>query len=345
MSGADASRPEPPPEVVAFYGRGLEEQRLDEGKGKLERWRTQELLARYLPPQPAVVLDVGGGTGHYSVWLAQRGYSVHLIDPVPLHVEQARARSAAQPDTPLASIAQGDARRLHWGAGQVDAVLLLGPLYHLTTREERLDCLREAWRVLRPGGTLIAVVISRFASTLDGLVNHLFADPRYAPIAWQDLRNGQHRGLDGKYFTTAYLHHPAELEPELFEAGFRDMRVLAIEGPGWLLQDFQAQWADANLRETILEVVRRTEAEPSLLGASSHLMAIGRKPSDARPSSGGDGRALVVGHDPSDLETSGAPGPPPSVATDASDGAVRPRVSAWRGNAAITHLGVRWRSR
>ena len=119
----------------------------------------------------------------------------------------------------------------------------------------------------------------------------IVADPRYTPIAWQDLRNGQHRGVDGKYFTTAYLHHPAELEPELFEAGFRDMRVLAIEGPGWLLQDFQAQWADANLRETILEVVRRTEAEPSLLGASSHLMAVGRKSADARQSSGDDGRA------------------------------------------------------
>src|SRR5438309_8288075 len=142
MSGADALGPQPPPEMVAYYGRGLEEQRLEEDKGKLERWRTQELLARYLPRPPAVVLDVGGGTGHYSVWLAQRGYTVHLIDPVPLHVEQARARSAAQCDAPLASITQGDARRLHWGAGQVDAVLLLGPLYHLTAREERLDCLR-----------------------------------------------------------------------------------------------------------------------------------------------------------------------------------------------------------
>ena len=64
-----------------------------------------------------------------------------------------------------------------------------------------------------------------------------------------------------------------------------------IEGPGWLLQDFEAQWADANLCEAILEVVRRTEAEPSLLGASSHLMAVGRKPAGARQSSGDDGRA------------------------------------------------------
>jgi hypothetical protein len=89
--------------------------------------------------------------------------------------------------------------------------------------------------------------------------------------------------LDGKYFTTAYLHHPDELEPELVESGFADIRVVAVEGPGWLLQDFEVQWADATRREIILEVVRRTEAEPSLLGASSHLMGIGYKPPDAGP--------------------------------------------------------------
>jgi ubiquinone/menaquinone biosynthesis C-methylase UbiE len=281
MSGADALGPQPPAEVVAYYSRGLEEQRLVEGKGTLERWRTQELLVRYLPPSPSVVLDVGGGTGHYAAWLAQRGYIVHLIDPVVLHLEQARARSAAQPDAPLASVTHGDARRLDWGSGQVDAVLVLGPLYHLTTRQERLEALREAWRVLRPGGTLIAMVISRFASTLDGLVSHLFDDPRYAPVAWQDLRNGHHVGVEGKYFTTAYLHRLEEVEPELIEAGFAGIRVLAIEGPGWLLQDFEAQWADASQREVVLELVRRTEAEPSLLGASSHLMAIGYKALDA----------------------------------------------------------------
>ena len=229
MSSADVPRGAPvSPEMLAYYGLGLEDERLDRDRGKLERWRTQELLARYLPPPPCVVLDVGGGTGRYAAWLAERGYTVHLIDPVPLHIEQARARSTAQPHAPLASISPGDARYLDWEADQANAVLLLGPLYHLTSREERLACLREAWRVLRPRGIVMAAAISRFASALD--------------------------------------------------PGFEDVRVLAIEGPGWLLQDFDAQWSDEHLREIILEIVRRTESEPALLGASSHLMAIGSKP-------------------------------------------------------------------
>jgi ubiquinone/menaquinone biosynthesis C-methylase UbiE len=269
--------PQPADEVLAYYGRGLEDQRLDLDKGKLERWRTQELLLRYLPAPPATVLDVGGGTGHYALWLAEQGYEVHLVEPVPLHVATARLRSAAQAHAPLASISQGDAGHLSWAAAEVDAVLLLGPLYHLPDRNDRVQALREAWRVLRPGGMVLLAAISRFASALDGLVSHLFTDPRYAPIVWQDLADGQHRGTEREYFTTAYLHHPAELAPELADAGFGDTHVLAREGPGWLLQDFESQWADPVLRESILELVRRTESESSLLGASSHLFATGRK--------------------------------------------------------------------
>jgi ubiquinone/menaquinone biosynthesis C-methylase UbiE len=263
--------------VLAYYDRGLEEGRLAEGKGGLERARTEELLARFLPAAPAVVLDVGGGTGHYAAWLAMRGYVVHLIEPVPLHIELARARSAAQADAPLASIVEGDARRLEWPDNSVDTVLLLGPLYHLVTFAERLECLREAWRVLRPGGTLIVVVISRFASMLDGLVSHLFEDPRFEPIAWEDIERGRHHGIGDKYFTLAYLHRPDEIEHELRQAGFGEIQLLAVEGPGWLLQDFDTQWADTRSRAIILEAAQRTERERSLIGASSHLMAIGYK--------------------------------------------------------------------
>jgi ubiquinone/menaquinone biosynthesis C-methylase UbiE len=261
----------PDPDIVAFYSRGLEHTRLDKDRGVLERIRTEELLRRYLPASPAVVVDVGGGSGVYAEWLASIGYTVHLVDPVPLHLEQARQRASA-----IASISEADARHLpDFADGFADAVLLLGPLYHLTTLGERAEALQEARRILKPGGTLAAAAICRFASALDGLVRGFFSDPRYAPIAWEDLRSGQHRGAGQDFFTTAYLHRPEEFADEVRAAGFQLDALLAIEGPGWLLQDFEMQWSDATLREALLEVIRRTEAEPALLGASSHLMAIG----------------------------------------------------------------------
>jgi ubiquinone/menaquinone biosynthesis C-methylase UbiE len=108
-----------------------------------------------------VILDIGGGAGVYSFWLAAMGYSVHLVDAMPLHIEQAR-QVASQPGTPpLACLSVGDARRLDFRDEIADAVLLMGPLYHLTERDDRLLALREAHRVLCPGGMVCAVGISR----------------------------------------------------------------------------------------------------------------------------------------------------------------------------------------
>src|SRR5262249_11055285 len=173
----------PKPEAVAaHYASGYEADRLHQGTGQLERERSRELLGRFLPPAPATVLDVGGGPGRHACWLAARGYQVHLIDITPLHVELARQASARQPESPLAGTAVGDARALSWGTATADAVVLFGPLYHLTDRADRLQALREAHRVLRPGGTLLAAAISRFASALDGLFRAFLNDPPLAHI-------------------------------------------------------------------------------------------------------------------------------------------------------------------
>jgi SAM-dependent methyltransferase len=180
MASGDA--PQPLPEVVAFYARGLEDQRLSRDAGLLERYRTQELLLRYLPPPPAVVLDIGGGTGPNARWLAARGYAVHLIDPVLPHLEpSAHARRRRRGS--LLPAFTTEKRRPECSSDQVDAVLLYGPLYHLPERSDRLRALREARRVPRTEGLLLTAAISRFASALDGLVSHFFADPRYAPTA------------------------------------------------------------------------------------------------------------------------------------------------------------------
>jgi SAM-dependent methyltransferase len=264
-------------DILAYYNRGDEAARLRHGLGRLELARTQELLRRYLPPAPASIYDVGGGSGVYACWLAAMGYAVHLLDLTPLHVAQALAASACQPQHPLAGAAVGDARRLPRADASVDAVLLLGPLYHLTERAERLAALHEAARVARPGSVVLAAVISRFASTLDGLFTGTLADPAFAAMAQQDLVDGQHRNTttNPHYFTTAYFHHPSELPGELQDAGLRHAATLAIEGPGWMMHDLEAALDDPAQRERLLAAVRALEAEPALIGASAHLLAVG----------------------------------------------------------------------
>ena len=274
----DAQSPNPD-DVILHYASGYEENRLSTGGGQLESERTRELLERFLPPAPANILDVGGGPGAHACWLAKRGYEVHLIDIAPMHVEMAIAASARQIEAPLASAAAGDARSLSWNDKSLDAVLMFGPLYHLTAKEDRVRALSEAHRVLKSDGILMAVGVSRFASTMDGLRQGFLKDPQFAAIAAQDRKDGQHRNPTGRpeYFMDTFFHHPDELRRETAEAGFAVAGIYGLEGPSWLVPGFDEWWADPAHRQRLLEVARTLESEPSLLGISAHLMIVARK--------------------------------------------------------------------
>ncbi|HET9950305.1 MAG TPA: methyltransferase domain-containing protein [Candidatus Eisenbacteria bacterium] len=267
-----------PSEVAGYYARFPEESRLEAGPSRLEFERSKEILLRVLPKPPARVIDVGGAAGAYSAFLADRGYEVHLVDLSPRLVEEARRRNAGRA-RPIESLSVADARRLPQGDAWASAVLLMGPLYHLPERSDRLAALREAHRVLAEPGVVVAAAISRYASALDGMARKLSLDPRFVAIRDRDLVDGQHRNETGneEYFTTAYFHRPEDLRAELEAAGFHDVSILGVEGPGWMVSDFDERWGDERLRSDLLNVARALEAEPSIVGVSSHLLGIGRK--------------------------------------------------------------------
>lgn len=257
-----------PAEVIAHYDEGMEHARLT-GLGRLELWRTQDILLRHLPPPPARVLDVGGGPGVYAGWLTGLGYRVHVVDPVSLHVERAAA-------LPGVTAAIGDARVLSEGEASYDVVLALGPLYHLIERADRVQAWREFGRVVVAGGLVVAAAIGRFAAFNDGLRQDLLGDPAFATIVGAGLSDGRHRNeenVPGR-FTTAYFHHPDELSGEMTDAGLQLLGVLAVESTAWLVGTLPVMLDDPARRTLLLEWLRRIEAEPTLLGASSHLLAL-----------------------------------------------------------------------
>jgi ubiquinone/menaquinone biosynthesis C-methylase UbiE len=267
------------PAIESHYGTGYERSRLfPGGRPSLEFVRSMELLDRLLPPPPAQLLDVGGGPGTYAAPLARRGYRVHLVDPVQLHVEQAREIAGSGPAAAFTAAA-GDARELSEPDQSQDAVVLFGPLYHLTGGADRRQALGEARRVLRPGGRLLAMAVCRFASLLDGLYQGWLEDPVFRPIVDQDLADGQHRNPDPvgrpEFFTTAYFHTPDGLQQEIEQAGFTGTTVYGVEGPGWPLRQ---EWSDPHRREQILFAARSAETVPSLIGFSNHLIAAATRP-------------------------------------------------------------------
>ena len=269
--------PEERDEILAHYALGEERDRLAGGLGAVEFARTCEVVERQLPPPPAVVADVGGGPGRYALWLAKRGYAVVHRDLVPLHVDQlgAAARSLG---LEIAS-AVGDARELDLADASADVVLLLGPLYHLTRRADRVRALAEARRVVRPGGHVFAAAISRWAPRLHGEVAlRLSESIPTAPAALAEAeRSGRLPPLFPGSFA-GFCHRPGQLRAEVRAAGLECVDLVSVEGIAFALSDLEERLAVDASRAVVLDAARALERVPELVGLGPHLLATARRP-------------------------------------------------------------------
>jgi len=264
-------------EIREHYARGEERDRLLSPFGQVEFARTCEILERALPPAPAAVADVGGGPGRYALWLAERGYTVHHRDLVQLHVEQLSADAAARGVKVESRIA--DARDLDLADASVDAVLMLGPIYHLPTRDDRVRALAEAGRVVRPGGPVFAVAISRWAARLHGEVAEQLGDEFTLMHEAVEVveRTGRLMPLvEGSF--SAYCHRPDELRDEVLAAGLDLVDLVGVEGIAFALSDLGERLKEPAQREIVFDAARALERIPELLGLSPHPLATARRP-------------------------------------------------------------------
>jgi SAM-dependent methyltransferase len=267
--------------MLAHYDRGEEADRLVRtNAGQLEFERTQEIVLRHLPPAPAVIADIGGGPGRYALWLAGLGYRVVHRDVMPLHVDQLQADAAADPAVGAAvESALGDARSLDLADASVDAVLLLGPLYHLERRADRVQALREAGRIVRPGGPVFGVAISRWAVRYDGVLRSRLYEqvPSMLEAMGPLERTGVFPPLEPGMFT-AYTHRPGQLRAEFVSAGLAVADLVSVECGAFLLPDIGERMADPASRQVIMDSARAVERVPELMGLGSHLLATGLRP-------------------------------------------------------------------
>jgi len=258
-----------PDRLADHYSPGLEATRLTRSAhGRLEFLRTQELLRRLLPEPPARVLDVGGATGVHARWLARDGYRVHVVDPVAHHVEAAAALDGVTAEV-------GDARHLSAATDSVDAVLLLGPLYHLPAAQDRETAILEARRVLRASGVLVAAAISRYLSLLEAGTNGELTEDLIRPVT-EVIETGAYDGHVG--FVGGHWHTADELRDEVRSRGFSDVEVYGVEGPAWpTLDAIGAERSDA-LQDAALRCARLVERDPLMLHTSAHFLAVATAP-------------------------------------------------------------------
>jgi ubiquinone/menaquinone biosynthesis C-methylase UbiE len=272
-------------EIYDFYNNGAEIGRLERGLGIVEFHRTKEILARYID-KGKLIYDIGGGIGMYAAWLAKKGNEVHLIELAENAVEYAKANMMQD----CRFIAEtGNALQVDRPDESADVVLLMGPQYHLRDREERLQSLREAFRVLKKGGLLVAAGISKFSSMTwalsvygekknQNLVEFL-DDPVFFNMIKGEMTTGNHirpaeypRFIAESYFTTS-----DEMKSEIAEAGFTVEKAIAVEGCIWFTPHLTEKWEDEESRERLLDIVRITESEPEMMGMSPHFLVVARK--------------------------------------------------------------------
>jgi ubiquinone/menaquinone biosynthesis C-methylase UbiE len=260
--------------VRQYYNENAEHEWLRLESDLVEYAITLRALAEYLPQTPAALLDIGGGPGRYAIELARRGYEVTLADFSASELELARVR-AAEAGAPLRVI-ECDARDLSLFADEsFDAVLMMGPLYHLLDAGDRRRAILEAKRVLKARGRFFAVYITRTA------VLRFWA--KYDPMRVagdrgryeEHLRTGEVRDNFG--FTDVYLAHPREITPAMEDAGFTTLDLVSCEGVISMIRE-KINDLTGDAWETWMDLNYRLGRDPSNHGTAEHLMYIGEKP-------------------------------------------------------------------
>jgi S-adenosylmethionine-dependent methyltransferase len=263
--------------VRAYYdARGESEwHRLDNPyEGAVEQELHRRAFEELLPPG-ARVLDLGGGPGRWTIWLARRGHQVVLADLSPRLLEIAR-RELAEAGVEPEAVLEVDARDLgRFTAGEFDAVLALGPFYHLVAAADRELAAREVRRVLRPGGLLLATAMARYSWLLGVLLE---AGSRRLVDVRRALEDGVYRNDEAGRFTEAYLYRPAEVAPFFEASGFETLRVMASQSFLYLAQEQVAELheRDAQAYEALLDIAYAAATDASLLGISGHILYAGR---------------------------------------------------------------------
>lgn len=260
-------------EMQAYYAQDKERDRLSRDVGRVEYERTVEVVGRTLPDPPAQVADIGGGPGRYTDWLVGLRHQVVHRDVVEHHVDQVRRRHGDSVDT-----AVGDARSLDLDDSSVDVVLLLGPLYHLTERTDRVRALQEARRVVRPGGVVHVAAISRWAARLHGMlvsrIHEVF--PVLRETVDEMEAHGEMRKITEAGFT-GFAHRPDDLRDEVRDSGLTLESLVSLEGISFALSDVDERMQDDTDRTLLMETLRATESVPDLLGLGPHLLATARR--------------------------------------------------------------------
>lgn len=248
--------------VQEIYRRSDEDSRLNKSQAAMvEFLTTVQYIEKYLTPG-AKILDIGAGTGQYSLYFAKKGYSVSALELADANI--AVFRTKIDKEDPIQLI-QGNALDLsHYKDHSFDIVLLFGPLYHLHSEADKLRCIEEAKRVCKPGGKIFFAFISNdlVILTMQQAHSDYFLHGDYNKDTFR---------LDDFPFV---FHTPDRCRELLSKAGIHICHEIASDGASELLQELVNSLDPASY-EQYLRYHFYTCEKPEFLGMSNHLLFVG----------------------------------------------------------------------
>ncbi len=275
--------------ALTYYESGFEKNRLRSNIGIIEFERTKEILLENLPNPPAVIYDIGGAYGEYSYWLASLGYEVHLFDLFPKNIEMSNELGKEYPECSLKSAEVCDALSVPRKDKSADAVLLMGPLYHITDYSERILAIKESTRLLKDNGILFSAALTPFSVLLHNITvynplgenpDKTLEKPEFIKMVERELHDGHHINPDNTIYSglgSAYLHTAKALRKELCEGGFSDTVVHGIMGGAWLANYIDELMKNDVSRNALMNTVRLLDTCEEIIGLSGHLLAVSKK--------------------------------------------------------------------
>lgn len=254
--------------VEAFYQRVDEEERLADRQGYVEYMTTMSYIHRYLEPHMRIA-EIGAGTGRYSLALAREGYHVEAVELVERNIQVFRSKLREEDDI---RVIQGNALDLSPLADEsMDITLLLGPMYHLFTKEHKKKALAEALRITKPGGFLFVAYCLNEATVLQ----YCFGKG----TIWEDIE----KGLLAEDFTwTANendafsLVRPADIRELTKDFPVERLHLAATDGATRYLGDMVERMEERLYRKYLEYHFSICERE-DLIGASNHVLDVLRK--------------------------------------------------------------------
>ena len=273
--------------VLAYYEAGREYNRLRSNIGLIEFERTKEILLENLPKPPAVIYDIGGAYGEYSWWLASLGYEVHLFDLSKTNIRMSNELAKEYPDCTLASSEVCDARSIPREDNSANAVLLMGPLYHITDYGERIKAIKESWRLLKEDGVLFTAALTPYSVLLYNITVYspksgetYLENPRFLSMVERELKDGCHINPNKEIYEglgSSHLHTAKALKAELEMGGFSDSVVHGVMGGAWLAHDIDELWKNEASRNALMNTVRLLDTHEDIMGLSGHLLSVSKK--------------------------------------------------------------------